>query len=349
MLGSPLYMSPEQLRSSKKVDARADIWAIGVILYELVSGERPFNGETLGELFSSILETEAPRLSSRVPSVPQGLDAIVARCLQRRPEDRYATAAELARDLTPYAVANGPMQGAHVPFAPMQTHHMAPGGSAATGSGPGQASVGAATGPYGQPSHQGQGPMAQSSPGMVAPGSAAFVPGGGAMQPASFQQTTGSGAAWQTGAQPPPSKRSKGPIAFFAVCGVCIVAGLGLLGAAQYKKTHAGPSAASSVPAPLAAETTPVATATPAPSASGMATSATTAAPNASNVPAVAIAPKHPGGGHVAVPAVPVKPEPPPVVAEPPKPEPPKPEPKPVVAAPKPPPAATNGQPQTVR
>jgi serine/threonine-protein kinase len=55
MLGSPLYMSPEQLRSSKNVDARADIWAMGVILYELLTGSVPFEGETLGALFSAIL------------------------------------------------------------------------------------------------------------------------------------------------------------------------------------------------------------------------------------------------------------------------------------------------------
>ena len=65
-IGSPLYMSPEQLRSSKSVDERADLWAVGVILYELLTGELPFMGENLGELFAAILETEAPPVLSLI-------------------------------------------------------------------------------------------------------------------------------------------------------------------------------------------------------------------------------------------------------------------------------------------
>ncbi|HSO33480.1 MAG TPA: serine/threonine-protein kinase [Labilithrix sp.] len=103
MLGSPLYMSPEQLRSSKSVDARADIWAVGVILYELITGKLPFMGENLGELFAQILEVEAPPLRLHVPEAPQGVEAIVARCLQRRPEHRFQNVAELERELAPYA------------------------------------------------------------------------------------------------------------------------------------------------------------------------------------------------------------------------------------------------------
>jgi serine/threonine-protein kinase len=103
MLGSPRYMSPEQLRSSKKVDARADIWAIGVILYELLTGTLPFEGEHLGALFSAILETDAPRVSARVPNVPPGLDAIVARCLERRVEDRFQDVGQVVHALAPFA------------------------------------------------------------------------------------------------------------------------------------------------------------------------------------------------------------------------------------------------------
>ena len=103
MLGSPLYMSPEQLRSSKSVDARADIWAMGVILYELMTGTLPFMGENLGELFAQILEVEAPPLRTRVPEAPALLEAIVARCLQRRPEHRFQTVADLERELAPLA------------------------------------------------------------------------------------------------------------------------------------------------------------------------------------------------------------------------------------------------------
>ncbi len=100
MLGSPLYMSPEQLRSSKSVDARADIWATGVILYELMTGTLPFLGDNLGELFAQILEVDAPPLRAIVPDAPPVLEAIVGRCLQRRPEHRFQNVDELVRELT---------------------------------------------------------------------------------------------------------------------------------------------------------------------------------------------------------------------------------------------------------
>jgi len=105
MLGSPLYMSPEQLRSAKNVDARSDIWALGVILYELLTGTVPFNGETLGELFIAILEQPPAPVSSKRSDVPQMLSDAVMRCLQRQIEHRFANVAELAQMLAPCAPA----------------------------------------------------------------------------------------------------------------------------------------------------------------------------------------------------------------------------------------------------
>jgi eukaryotic-like serine/threonine-protein kinase len=105
MLGSPLYMSPEQLRSAKNVDARADIWALGVILYELLTGTVPFNGETLGELFIAILEQPPMPVSHKRTDVPQVLSDAVMRCLQRQIDQRFANVAELAQALAPCAPA----------------------------------------------------------------------------------------------------------------------------------------------------------------------------------------------------------------------------------------------------
>ena len=105
MLGSPLYMSPEQLRSAKNVDARADIWALGVILYELLTGTVPFNGETLGELFIAILEQPPPPVSHKRPDVPQVLSDAVMRCLQRNIDTRFPNVAELAQALASCAPA----------------------------------------------------------------------------------------------------------------------------------------------------------------------------------------------------------------------------------------------------
>jgi serine/threonine-protein kinase len=105
MLGSPLYMSPEQLRSAKSVDARADIWALGVILYELLTGTVPFNGETLGELFIAILEQPPPPVSHKRPDVPQVLSDAIMRCLQRNVDTRFMNVAELAAGIAPCAPA----------------------------------------------------------------------------------------------------------------------------------------------------------------------------------------------------------------------------------------------------
>jgi serine/threonine-protein kinase len=95
MLGSPGYMSPEQVRSSKGVDARTDVWSMGVILYELLTGAPAFDGETIGDLFARIREEDIAALSSRRAGVPPGLEAIVMRCLQRDRAKRFADAGAL--------------------------------------------------------------------------------------------------------------------------------------------------------------------------------------------------------------------------------------------------------------
>ena len=95
LLGSPAYMSPEQVRSSKDVDVRTDIWSMGVVLYESLSGGSLFGGETLGEVFARIREDPIPKLSSKRPDVPADLEQIVHRCLERKIDARFATAAEL--------------------------------------------------------------------------------------------------------------------------------------------------------------------------------------------------------------------------------------------------------------
>jgi len=101
VLGSPVYMSPEQLRNAKEIDGRADLWSLGVVAYELLCGKPPFDGDGVGEIFAAILEKDAEPLHVRDPRVPASISAIIARCLQRKPEDRWADAAELARALGP--------------------------------------------------------------------------------------------------------------------------------------------------------------------------------------------------------------------------------------------------------
>ncbi len=99
IVGSPLYMSPEQMRASKNVDKRTDIWSLGIILQELVSGLPSFVANTTAELCALVLTSPPTALRETMPDAPKGLDAVIAKCLAKTPDERYANVAELARAL----------------------------------------------------------------------------------------------------------------------------------------------------------------------------------------------------------------------------------------------------------
>ncbi|MFT3923680.1 MAG: protein kinase [Myxococcales bacterium] len=103
LVGSPIYMSPEQLNSSRDVDGRTDIWALGIILYELLTGRTPFYGETIPQLVTAVLTTEAEPLSSLGLNLPVGLEGIVMRALKKSRDERYASAQEFSQALLPFA------------------------------------------------------------------------------------------------------------------------------------------------------------------------------------------------------------------------------------------------------
>ena len=103
IMGSPQYMSPEQIRSSKNVDARSDIWALGTILHELLAGTPAYTADTVPGLLATIVADPPQLLSSVCPNLPPGLEAVVLRCLEKDRERRYSSVAELARALLPFA------------------------------------------------------------------------------------------------------------------------------------------------------------------------------------------------------------------------------------------------------
>lgn len=102
VLGSPVYMSPEQLRNSPDIDARADMWSIGIVGYELLTGAPPFDGDDVGEIFAAILETTPIPLTEKNPKIPKELSDIFLKCLRRDREERWQDAGQVARALAPF-------------------------------------------------------------------------------------------------------------------------------------------------------------------------------------------------------------------------------------------------------
>ncbi len=99
LLGTPAYMSPEQMRSARLVDTRTDIWSLGTVFYEILEGRRPFEAESFSEMCVKVaVDPPAPMVNT-----PPGLQQVILRCLAKSPEQRYASMAELGRDLVPYS------------------------------------------------------------------------------------------------------------------------------------------------------------------------------------------------------------------------------------------------------
>jgi serine/threonine-protein kinase len=139
IVGSPAYMAPEQARATRDVDARADIWSIGVCLYELLTGVSPFVAPSVAEIFSNILFVEPRPLHGIRRQVPVGLSAVVLRCLSKDPAARWPDARTLAEALAPFGTAAPVLKPRRRPywvlfvllafavgFVAMKRHHVPP-------------------------------------------------------------------------------------------------------------------------------------------------------------------------------------------------------------------------------
>jgi serine/threonine-protein kinase len=111
-LGTPAYMAPEQIKGARQVDTRSDVWALGVLMHETLSGRLPFKGDTVGELFVQIATEDPTPLEVAAPHLPTAMCRIVAKCLKRSPTERYQDARTLLFDLEAVAAGSRPARPA---------------------------------------------------------------------------------------------------------------------------------------------------------------------------------------------------------------------------------------------
>jgi eukaryotic-like serine/threonine-protein kinase len=248
IFGSPTYMSPEQLKASRDVDARADVWALGVILYELISGRAPFDRPTVAETFGSILYEQPKPLAAEVAGVPAELSQIVQRCLEKNKEARVANVGELAKALFPFAQ--------HTSRASMER----------TSSVLRRAGVKVASVPPPPNGAPARAPLS-SEPSFGSRAAAGLI---GPVSPARTSAGPGhqTGTGWDTASAIPPLPRSRAPLIAGSLVAVLLLAGGGAL---AFRKLQAPPApvpdrpaSTGQIPAPPIPSVTATATAAPA-------------------------------------------------------------------------------------
>jgi eukaryotic-like serine/threonine-protein kinase len=122
IFGSPTYMAPEQMESSRSVDHRADVWSLGIVLYQLVVGKPPFQAESLPLLCMSVVNDEPKLMSEIRGDLPDGFEAVVMKCLRKEPTERYADVGELAHALAPFGPKNATTSASRIQIVLRRIH-----------------------------------------------------------------------------------------------------------------------------------------------------------------------------------------------------------------------------------
>ena len=136
VLGSPYYMSPEQVRRRKEVDHRSDLWSLGVIVFQCLTGRLPFDSQELGELLVAICSEDIPPASQIVPELGPVMDQFLVRALARAPEERFQSAQVFARAFHAAASATGALHALHAAASASGAPHALHAAASAAGARP---------------------------------------------------------------------------------------------------------------------------------------------------------------------------------------------------------------------
>ncbi len=239
VMGTPTYMSPEQCKGSGEVDQRADLYALGCILYEMLSGRPPFTQEGAGEVLGAHLFVDPAPLRQRAPEVSIDLEAVVMSLLAKDPTQRPASAADLAQLLTSAARLSGTFQppgspgparpSGYIPsITPMFTPSAGPAGGPGTGPGPTPASrsSGRLVGPDAATVMADHGRHPTPPPPAARPPGTALMPRATTGTPTTLSGSAGQTAAGRTGAGLAPSASRRWAL-IGAVAVLFVVAGGG--------------------------------------------------------------------------------------------------------------------------
>lgn len=181
LVGSPGYMSPEQVRRSKDVDARSDLWSLGIILFRCLTGQLPFTGDELGDVLVAICSDPIPLASQVNPQIGPDVDRFFARALARSPNQRFQSARELASGFAEVVQATGELPGAsgRPGFASAPVEGGALAGSSALGdfAGSPEPLVGAGAAPTTEPNASLALPTKERPSGSLAPSGATLATG----------------------------------------------------------------------------------------------------------------------------------------------------------------------------